>query len=973
MPSLIVFFIFLGILELWNFLGNLGKIKSNLDININTSSVKQRYRYIWKNTFLFGTAYIMIFLLSYFLKDEKDLGDKANIIVKLANAYLKIELLVVLIMFFAFMYIFLVNKNKKAYFEFLKKPIVILLYLSAFSYAVTHQIELGYNSNWIPYIGLAVFSILIFSVDIKDKIIENEQKEIRNLYKPINSYEGLCKSHKDKANTLKNIIERNSDCGGISILVKGDWGIGKTSVVNGAIQKLKEDSKYEELRINALEIDSLESLFNYFFDFIRRCLKERGAYTGIASEYREFVSSALGIVTTESFGNVFTRFFYSENKGYREKKEELEKSIGNVLGNDKIIIVVDDIERCEKEKVKQFIFFIKEIATMDNCITIFISDENALKECILNDNNSTMDDFLDKFFNYTVSVNTTDYEDILEKIEKQEKQEKNIDNSLGFFTLKEVIRKIIENLDNKLNKYEVDMKSEKEKYKNQVENNKKTRNSFISDIRNPRKLTKLYKTYINYINIVNNNVFELNNDQRELYFNKIKASETLFILSYIAVYFPEQFYNIEKNKIDNYLETLNQEKMSGKSEIILEIADGYWFEKSIDKFYLDYTSNYLYKKTITFLKNIMDNKGINDNAFTSQEDEWVSCLPKSKHENIHNWKEIEQNWLKVLEVLILKRSYDMKNMSNKETIKEYEDKILFLLDGVYECSDNKNNIFEIFRNNNLMHIIFKNIGVVNLIKDRMCSDYIKPDFVEKIFDFHKKDSIKNIFRENLIIAFKVLFYLGDYEEETIKYKLDTFRRSTNFMTELQPKINLEIEKKKLDNLYNKCSEFKMELIVLVRGMLSEFSKALDFIKRESSLGVDVCIFNEFEDLFIFIEKYMEKNGWENDEIFKRELEKAKLSINDLKAFVDIVKFYSRESVVFSKEDNLNEIDIDNNINIYNIISFVKNLKESAKNLNLEQKHKLDLIIDEYEEKLEDIDCNKYRRILLEHTEKKNQK
>lgn len=1011
MPSLIVFIIFLGILALLFFLGRLGKEKSNPDIN--TLSAKQRSRYIWKNTFLFGTVYIMIFLLSYFFKDEKDLGDKANIIVKLANAYLNIELVVVFIMFFAFMYIFLVNKNKKAYFEFLKKPIIVLIYLAAFSYAVTHQIELGYKYNLLGYISLAVFSILIFLVDITDKVIEAEQSEVCNPYEPIKNYDRLCKSQKDKADALKGIIERNSNCGGISILVKGDWGIGKTSVVNGAIDILKNHKKieknlddkeaddlinYEILRINALEIDSLDSLFNYFFDFIRRCLKERGAYTGIASEYREFVSSSLGIVTTESFGNLFTRFFYSENKNYREKKEELEKSIGNVLGKDKIIIVVDDIERCEKEKVKQFIFFIKEIATMNNCITIFISDENALKECILNDNNNNtdMNDFLDKFFNDTLGIYHTNYEEILIKIKQNYLKSQIID---GFeFDIKNSIDRIIDDFNNKIKEQEQEKKGLSEVSLKTLKENKSL---FENHMNNPRKLIKIYESYYKYINSVNDKL-KLIDINRNLYFEQINISETIFILSYIEVNFPEQFYNIEKSKIDNYLETLNKEKISGTSEIILDIAYEYWFEKGrLSEFSVDFKSNYLYKKTITFLKELMDNDKISGNAFTSQEDEWTLSLPEAegKKQSINNWKGTEQNWLKVLEVLILKRSYDINDISEKG---KNEYKIKFLLDEVYKNLKKKDDIFKIFYDNDLRNIIFENSGVIKLIQDNVRKYNIKPLFFETIFDINQQYDINTVFIKKLCLVFKLVFYLdiNSDKKKSVGRDLDKLCFEVGTEGTIRAKINKDInEKYELEKSFKIKEDeeklyFRLEnkkLIILMKIVLEDICGKMnlhEYIYTYNESDDINTIERKLEEFLNYVKRFMEEKKWNEDIVFKRELEIARLSIADMKAFLEIIESYSKENNDFSNiayfigiitdgdSNNIKE-NIENNIksNMANFRNFFENLEneDNAKiSFSHEQKQELDLIIDAYEKRSKDIDCNKYRRILLEHTESEYQ-
>ncbi len=924
MPSLIVFFIFLVILLIRFILRVLRNlIKQNITISgyieksvedfkisiKNFKFIKKilsffENRNIWRYTFLSVTSYGMIFLLSYFLKGEKYLGDRANIIVKLANAYLKIELLVVLIMFFAFMYIFLVNKNKNAYFEFLKKPIVLLVYISAFSYAVTHQIELGYKYNWVGYILLAVFSMLIFLVDIKDKIIENEQVEKRNQYNPIKNYDDLCKSHQGKADALKNIIERNSNCGGISILVKGDWGIGKTSVVNGAIQKLKKDSKYEELRINALEIDSLESLFNYFFDFIRRCLKERGSYTGIASEYREFVSSALGIVTTESFGNLFTRFFYSENKDYRGKKEELEKSIKDVLGKDKIIIVVDDIERCEKEKVKQFIFFIKEIATMNNCITIFISDEEALKECILNDNNSTMDDFLDKFFNYTVSVNTTEYEGILEAMEKTEKI---LNNELGFLTLNEVINKIIKNWDEKIKEAQ-----KREHEENVVENLKEVKHEFKASINNPRKLIKLYNSYLNYQNDLILNFEKFGNDKdnknRE-YLEQINASKLIFSLAYIFEYISEKSYLIELFGIDYFLEKFehgNNTKKKLLKEMIEEL-DGVNIDPNLKRSYIVYANEYFLSKKKKFIDNLIKNEEITPDTFTNKEQKLLDYVENKEWEKIIK----EDVWFDIVNNII-KNSKGF-NLEENEKYSNY-------IEDIFKCL--KNNIErEPFKLDKILEEIEKEL-FNNSYNDfnRNSKEFYNTNFILNLgTNIYIMKSIYNIFFEDDFIVNKL-----SINSETIENKMKVFAiyfisyrlRIASSVIFYIPSIEGDCKRKILDdmNFLESKSDFK-DIECIVGDWVNTILKNIEDI---DVLKINNKIENEFEKLYSLldaVELYLKNKDILKYKDVKDDLKLSIDSIEDIEYFLKISKKLLSKS---------KKIEINNNNLVQNFINKCRN-------------------------------------------------
>lgn len=173
--------------------------------------------------------------------------------------------------------------------------------------------------------------------------------------------------------------------------------------------------------------------------------------------------------------------------------------------------------------------------------------------------------------------------------------------------------------------------------------------------------------------------------------------------------------------------------------------------------------------------------------------------------------------------------------------------------------------------------------------------------------------------------------------------------------------------------------------------------ALEHISKELNLSEYSYNYNQSDDIEAIVEKinaffkkiedFMNKNGWNEDTVFQRELEIARLSMADMEAFLEIIEFYSEETtdslkidtedfiqkMIAGNPDNIKD-NIENNIksNMANFRRFFENL-ENEDNANIifshEQKQKLDLIVDVYENYSSDIDCNKYRKILLEHTKK----
>ena len=96
--------------------------------------------------------------------------------------------------------------------------------------------------------------------------------ENKDIFRPVETYDQLLPQQQLIAEEIISMICGNCAESSASICVSGEWGVGKTSVVNGAIDQLKRKDKDaggkrkdECIYINAMELDTLSSLFDYFF------------------------------------------------------------------------------------------------------------------------------------------------------------------------------------------------------------------------------------------------------------------------------------------------------------------------------------------------------------------------------------------------------------------------------------------------------------------------------------------------------------------------------------------------------------------------------------------------------------------------------------------------------------------------------------------------------------------------------------
>lgn len=269
---------------------------------------------------------------------------------------------------------FWIRGSQREYLNVLNATMRILIFVSVASSFLVNQWNpwKWYNVLWILTMGGLLLWLKLLSLNKTEGT-----KTPPNLFDAVTTYDDLFPLRKNQADELCRIM-RNQDSRGISICVTGQWGIGKTSLVEGACNQLRklqnttgnnvdnqtpdvvgsEATHYEFIFIRALELDSLSSLFHYLFSRIREILKNRGAYVGPGSEYRRLIASAGGLISNTEWSAVLENKLFPSEDDYRSQRNRLESLMEKALGKDKLIIIVDDIERCAPEKARDFLCFL---------------------------------------------------------------------------------------------------------------------------------------------------------------------------------------------------------------------------------------------------------------------------------------------------------------------------------------------------------------------------------------------------------------------------------------------------------------------------------------------------------------------------------------------------------------------------------------------------------------------------------------
>lgn len=550
----------------------------------------------------------------------------------LARGYLEIEPLLSITVCTAAIGAGLIRGSNREYLNAVNFTVRALFFVSVFAMLLTRQIPVnGYNLAWFAWIGASLTILQYFSLQKLQYVYDSEDM----FFAPVENYELLFPCRRGQANELIRIMEGDFT-GGISVCVSGKWGIGKTSLVLGSCNELHKKWKdsYAFIFIQALELDTLSSLFNYFFTRVKSILKSRGAYVGIGSEYQKLISSLGGLISNASLTSFLERnLFPPPLEDYRSQREQLESLISEVFTEGKLIIVVDDIERCEPNKAKEFLFFIKEIATMRCCISIFIADYQHLPEYNGSDANL---DFYDKFFNYRINVTPVPQLDMLKYWEKG--GEKAVEAVLiypQFMYPSHIYQKIVQKFEDHLEK-ERKRKASFQSYKDNQEELEKCeellnawKSKFEHSFDRPRTVIKFYRTYFGYCSMLCERYGREQREELTEYFTTIQLSDLLFFLSYLQVCFPTEYELFQKENVDGYLKLPTQEHRENQ-KFLLELWNRILFEeKSVSTSFPQTQFSYKCRKRITFLQTLIsDPKELTNivNGFTSYQREWLYAV-----------------------------------------------------------------------------------------------------------------------------------------------------------------------------------------------------------------------------------------------------------------------------------------------------------------------------------------------------------
>lgn len=783
--------------------------------------------------------------------------------------------LIMLFSIFIWMFIYYKNEERvKNLFDKIMKTCFIL-----FSFYVGNNWD---NTNIIEFFQEIIDEIIINFDKVKIYgaviivlnlvlLIEKIVSYLKNIKKDKeDDYEikGMIASRKIKRKLFEDALIAND-----TILVDGEWGIGKTTFVNMVIEK--NEKKYHQINIDVMIFNKRERIKNEFVNQLKEIFKKEKIMFNNLKEFSYFM---------DFVDNKFTQLIqknFMENSSFDEAKGELQKDF-TVLDKE-VVVVFDNLERILNDDLvndgewKEVISFIHDLADFEKVRVVIIADYNKLIN--IEGENNKHKEYFDKFYDMKIEIEKADILEILYAMEEENRIKEELRNNF---------EKVIIEIGNRLEKQEERVNNPLNKASNSIikyeitDAYKKLRGKYSSKILIPRVIEKI-------INLINSDK------------DNFKTEEFYLAAIFKVVHYEE-------------LQRLNKDNFS---------------EKFGKNFEINYFRDFF---NISFLENnIVKYKKI---LFRDQHEESVAI---SKMEMILKNNKLLNTGTMLKYIKNFEIYNEIEYIDEKIKVEIYNiilGKIEEIFEEVFNDKNKYNSKFIEIINNNIIWEMEDKVSKSNL--GRVCTFIenknieIKMESIIGGIDFYIMRNFKDEYKLllNSLTKFDIdkineKLYYFQKKYERIDNKL--FPNYYSFISELQINFNIKIEN---ENSMDNVSEKIFELINLI-----EDEKKKKYLKERFEIMFKrlKIVFGKNKDIINIVEDIYEKINLKNrEEIFETNiglisgievsyLKEIKTKIeNFLKNEVDIkyyIKFYN------------DIINIEKNIKLIERIKKINNLIE----------------------------------------------
>ena len=213
---------------------------------------------------------------------------------------------------------------------------------------------------------------------------------------------------KNLAINIQNYFENNDQC--LTVGLMGDWGSGKTSILNLTKIHLKE-TDIEVMEFNPWIYSSYNQLIEQFFDELIALFSQETGLVKHLTEYRiklnksniiKSILPTLASIKSSELGEILNKTFNidSDEKSLFKIKE----NINEELESHKVLCIIDDLDRLNSSEINDMFKLIKIMANFNNIVYLIAFDKDIISSA-LEDNYA--ENFIEKIINVPLEVPLT--------------------------------------------------------------------------------------------------------------------------------------------------------------------------------------------------------------------------------------------------------------------------------------------------------------------------------------------------------------------------------------------------------------------------------------------------------------------------------------------------------------------------------------------------------------------------------------
>ncbi|PGM93425.1 P-loop NTPase fold protein [Bacillus cereus] len=248
----------------------------------------------------------------------------------------------------------------------------------------------------VEYYVLLVL-IFVFIVSRINKIISNVAREtIPQHFAVDNPATEDLLNRKNTVTSLSNAIKSVNVKGSFVIGMYGEWGEGKTTILDMIEKDLSKGKDYiHVIRFEPWYFKSIDSIIKNYFDLICESLGKKMMTLDLMmliSDYRDLLLDSIeGFKINKVISMVIPDFTSRQNvNAVKNKIEDKLKKL-----DQKVVIFIDDLDRMEREEILLIFKMVKLFSDFDNFIYILSFDKKRIERILYREMKSDKD-YLDK-------------------------------------------------------------------------------------------------------------------------------------------------------------------------------------------------------------------------------------------------------------------------------------------------------------------------------------------------------------------------------------------------------------------------------------------------------------------------------------------------------------------------------------------------------------------------------------------------